>query len=119
MYPLDNGSSVFVATALKKLPVVEGSPGFTCGMAGLVRRVRFHPEVRWPKWSCPGSRLLAMPAEQFLSPRRNGHSLRNQPRGCADNYDLCREKFARPVWRARLLESHRELNHPARSRGPK
>src|SRR5438067_11020501 len=89
--------TVFVATAVTKSSLVDGSTGFTCDMAGPARRARFHPEARWPKWSCSPSRLLAMPAEQFLSPQRNGRSLRTQPQGRADNWDLSREKVARPV----------------------
>src|SRR5438132_9531479 len=94
-------------------------PGFTCDTEDPARRARFHPEARRPKWSCSASRLLAMPAERFLSPHRNGRSLRKQPQGCGDNWDLCREKVARPVSRTQLLDSHRESKHPARSRGAK
>src|SRR5437773_11197972 len=118
-YPTDHGSLVFIATAVKKSPIVDGLLGFTCDMAGSGRRVQFHPEARWPKWSCSASRLLEVPAEQFLSPQRNGRSLRKQPQGCADNWDLCREKVARPVSRTQLLDSHRESKHPRRSRGAK
>src|SRR5438067_12741337 len=65
-YPTDHGSLVFIATAVKKSPIVDGLLGFTCDMAGPGRRVQFHPEARWPKWSCSASRLLEVPAEQFL-----------------------------------------------------
>src|SRR5437773_10350558 len=105
--PTDHGSLVFIATAVKKSPIVDGLLGFTCDMAGPGRRVQFHPEARWPKWSCSASRLLEVAGEEVLWRQRNGRSLRKQPQGCADNWNLCRGEVARPARPPLLLRSDR------------